>query len=54
MSSWGLGVEDQAGFGEDALDQLRSVLYLAQAAADGFDQVVGVGERGVRELAPQQ
>ena len=51
--SW-VEVEFGSGLGEDAVDQLWTVLDLAWAAADGGDQVVGVGERGVGELAPQQ
>ena len=44
----------EPGFGEDTVDQPWTVLGLAQVAADGGDQVVGVGERGVGEFAPQQ
>ena len=54
MSLWRIGAESEPGLGEYAVDQMGSVLDLAQAAPDGSDQVIGVEERGVREFAPRQ
>ena len=45
-----VGEYDESGFGQDAVDQSGLVLDLAQAAADGGDQVVRVGERGLARL----
>jgi hypothetical protein len=42
MSSWWLASE--AGAGEAAVEDVMAVLELAEAASDGSDQVVGVGE----------
>src|SRR5689334_867576 len=45
MSSWWLASE--AGAGEAAVEDVGAVLELAEAAPDGGDQVVGVGEGAV-------